>query len=212
MNRSRSRLDQPSPVQIPTKARAPGRTRTFDLRIRNPLLYPAELRAQILGKMAHRERVSNGNGEVSAKMTFGEVTTTHLRNLDDNLSIKPRTRDYLRECLDALQKSWSGLSEAEVRKITQTDCREWARAYRKAVSPTRYNNTVSVRRNFRTHQTGGVFARGVCSGVRSPPKLGVPASVWRQGGGAYRFGPYSHSRLRIGARPVECCALQSQTA
>jgi hypothetical protein len=25
---------------------APGRTRTFDLRIRNPLLYPAELRAQ----------------------------------------------------------------------------------------------------------------------------------------------------------------------
>ena len=28
---------------------APGRTRTFDLRIRNPLLYPAELRAQMLG-------------------------------------------------------------------------------------------------------------------------------------------------------------------
>jgi hypothetical protein len=32
---------------------APGRTRTFDLRIRNPLLYPAELRAHLLGKM-HR--------------------------------------------------------------------------------------------------------------------------------------------------------------
>jgi hypothetical protein len=28
-----------------------------------------------------------------------------LRNLDDNLSIKPRTRDYWRECLAALKKA-----------------------------------------------------------------------------------------------------------
>src|ERR1700756_500372 len=95
----------------------------------------------------HRERFSNGNGEVSAKMTFGEAAAIHLRNLDDNLSIKPRTRDYWRECLAALQKSWPGLNETEVRKITQTDCKEWARAYGKAVSPTRYNNTVSVLRH-----------------------------------------------------------------
>jgi len=95
----------------------------------------------------HRERVSNGNGEVSAKMTFGDAAAIHLRNLDDNLSIKPRTRDYWRECLAALQKSWPGLNETEVRKITQTDCKEWARAYGKTVSPTRYNNTVSVLRH-----------------------------------------------------------------
>jgi integrase len=95
----------------------------------------------------HRERVSNGNGEVSATMTFGEAAVIHLRNLDDNLSMKPRTRDYWRECLAALQKSWLGLSETEVRKITRIDCREWARAYRKTVSPTRYNNTVSVLRH-----------------------------------------------------------------
>src|ERR1700758_1407826 len=52
----------------------------------------------------HRERRSNGNGEVSAKMTFGEAAAVHLRNLDDNLSIKPRTRAYWREVLAALQK------------------------------------------------------------------------------------------------------------
>src|SRR5213596_3361170 len=69
----------------------------------------------------HRKRVSNGNGEVSAKMTFGEAAAIHLRNLDDNLSIKPRTRDYWRECLLALQKNWAVLNETEVRKITQTD-------------------------------------------------------------------------------------------
>jgi integrase len=92
----------------------------------------------------HRERVSNGNGEVSAKMIFGEAAAIYLRNLDDNPRIKPRTRDYWRECLAALQKSWPGLNETEVRKVTQTDCKEWARTYGKTVSPTRYNNTVSV--------------------------------------------------------------------
>src|SRR5438552_4719159 len=33
----------------------------------------------------HRQRVSNGNGEVSSKMTFGEAAVIHLRNLNDNL-------------------------------------------------------------------------------------------------------------------------------
>src|SRR5207249_6534151 len=83
----------------------------------------------------HRERVSNGNGEGSAKMIFGEAAAIHLRNLDDNPRIKPSTRKYWRECLIALQKSWPGLKDAEVRKITQGDCKEWARGYSKRVSP-----------------------------------------------------------------------------
>ena len=59
----------------------------------------------------HRQRRSNGNGEVSAKMTFGEAATIHFRNLDDNLNIKPRTRHYWRQRLAALIKSWPGLNE-----------------------------------------------------------------------------------------------------
>jgi hypothetical protein len=37
-----------SPVGTPSKSNTPGRTRTCDLRIRNPLLYPTELRALFL--------------------------------------------------------------------------------------------------------------------------------------------------------------------
>src|SRR5205814_9828298 len=77
----------------------------------------------------HRERRSNGNGEVSAKMTFGEAAAIHLRNLDDNLRIKPRTRHYWRQRLNALAKSWPGLNQTEMRKITQADCKNWANAY-----------------------------------------------------------------------------------
>jgi integrase len=95
----------------------------------------------------HRQRVSNGNGEISAKMTFGEAAAIHLRNLDDNLSIKPRTRHYWRQRLAALIKSWPGLDEAEVRKITHTDCKKWASTYAKTASPTNYNNTVALLRH-----------------------------------------------------------------
>ena len=62
-------------------------------------------------------------------------------------STRARTRDYWRECLAALQKSWPGLNETEIRKITQADCKKWASAYAKTASPTRYNNTVAVLRH-----------------------------------------------------------------
>jgi integrase len=199
-------------------------TRTPDPRIRNPLLYPAELRAHFIGKTEqherflsrfsrcnstvgivkqrkpvktwertrlqnlirhksgryyarafaggkevwkslktshfslaeaklaqflreHRQRRSNSNGEVSAKMTFGEAGAIHLRNLEDNLNIKPRTRDYWREVFAALIKSWRGLNETEVRKISQADCKKWASAYVKTASATRYNNTLAILRH-----------------------------------------------------------------
>jgi integrase len=95
----------------------------------------------------HRERRSNGNGEVSAKMTFCEAAVIHLRNLDDNLSIKPRTRHYWRQRLAALIKSWPGLNDTEVRKITHTDCKKWASTYAKTASSTNYNNTVALLRH-----------------------------------------------------------------
>jgi integrase len=95
----------------------------------------------------HRERRSNGNGEVSAKMTFRDAAAIHLRNLDDNSSIKPRTRHYWRQRLAALAKSWPRLNETEVRKITQADCKKWATVYAKKASPTNYNNTIALVRH-----------------------------------------------------------------
>jgi integrase len=91
----------------------------------------------------HRERVSNGNGEGSAKMTFGEALKIHQQNLADNVTIKPATRHYWNQIFVALLKSWPGLADREIRRITKTDCKEWARAFRKVASPTRYNNTVA---------------------------------------------------------------------
>ena len=95
----------------------------------------------------HRERASNASGGVSAKMTFGEAAAMHLRNLDDNLRIKPTTRDYWRRRLLALIRNWPRLNETEIRKITQVACKEWASIYGKKASPTNYNNTIALLRH-----------------------------------------------------------------
>ena len=100
-------------------------------------------------------------------MTFGEAAAIHLRNLDDNLRLKPRTRDYWRECLAALQKCWPDLYEIEIRKITQADCKKWASAYAKKASPTRYNNTVSVLRHvLNVAVEGGVVYSNAAAAVK----------------------------------------------
>src|SRR5438270_3026810 len=91
----------------------------------------------------HRERVGNGNGEVSAKMTFGEALKIHQQNQADDVTIKPTTRHYWNQIFVALLKSWPGLADREIRRITKTDCKEWARGFRKIASPTRYNNTLA---------------------------------------------------------------------
>jgi integrase len=126
----------------------------------------------------HRRRRKNANGEASPKMTFCDAAAVHLRNLDDNLRIKPRTRDYWREVLAALLKSWPGLNEAEVRKITQADCKKWATAYAKEASPTRYNNTLSVLRHvLNVAIEAGVIYSNPAAAVKRVPVRGKHISL-----------------------------------
>src|SRR6267378_1796207 len=82
----------------------------------------------------HRERRSNGNSEVSAKMTFCEALKIHQQNQADDVTIKPTTQHYWKQIFVALLKSWPGLADREIRRITKADCKEWAHRFRKIAS------------------------------------------------------------------------------
>jgi integrase len=125
----------------------------------------------------HRQRVGNAAGGkdsgVSAKMTFQEAAELHLRNLDNNVRLKPRTRAYWRERLRALFKSWPGLSETAVRKITSGDCKGWAGRYGKTASPTNYNNTISLLRHvFQVAVEAGVIYANPAAALKRAPLRG----------------------------------------
>jgi hypothetical protein len=91
----------------------------------------------------HREKQVAVANHSSAIMTFAEALGIHLQNLDDDVTIKPTTRHYWKQVFTSLLKSWPGLADREMRRITKMDCNEWARRFRKVASSTRYNNTIA---------------------------------------------------------------------
>ncbi len=91
----------------------------------------------------HREKRATGVTEGSSKMTFGEALKILQQRQADNVAIKPSTRHYWNQIFIALLKSWPGLADREIKRVTKTDCTEWARRFRKAASPSRYNNTIA---------------------------------------------------------------------
>ena len=102
----------------------------------------------------------------SAKMTFGEAARIHAENLDRNVKIKQRTRDYWGETLKALYKSWPELRDTQLRNIRETDLEKWAGEYAKTASATRYNNTVHLLRHvLKVGVTAGVLAYNVASAL-----------------------------------------------
>jgi hypothetical protein len=91
-------------------------------------------------------------------MTFGEALKIHQQNQADDLRIKRSTRHYWNQIFLALLKSWPDLAGREIRRVTRTDCKEWAPKFRKVASPTRYNNTISgLRHVFNVAKDAGII-------------------------------------------------------
>src|SRR2546430_4794234 len=108
----------------------------------------------------HRRAGGNGKSEVSPKITFAEALQIHQRNQADNVEIKPATLHYWNQIFGKLLKSWPEIRDREIRRITTTDCEEWAREFRKTASPTRWNNTLSgLRHVFEVAVRAGIIHR-----------------------------------------------------
>ena len=83
---------------------------------------------------------------MEGKALFRYLAKQYQERLDGMPNLKPRTKQYYNERLEAMLKSWPGLNAADVRKLTEDDCRQWGNRYAKQSSPTNYNNTLFVLR------------------------------------------------------------------
>jgi integrase len=100
----------------------------------------ADLEKQERAKLEGQKRLTEGTA------FFRDVVKEYLERLDGMPNLKPRTKEYYKERLAAMQKSWPGLDDMDVRKLSENDCRQWASRYAKQASPTNYNNTLIVLR------------------------------------------------------------------
>jgi integrase len=123
--------------------------------LKTSVLSIAKLRLSDLEKQ-ERKHISVGDLESKTHATFNDAIATYRQNgfrpvephtPKDAKQLKPASLVYYNQRIDALLKSWPGLGETEIRKITEKDCREWADYVRSRSSATVFNHTLGILRN-----------------------------------------------------------------
>jgi integrase len=101
------------------------------------------------------------------KMRIADAIAVYTERLEANTHIKPRSRTYYKEALAALLKSWPDLRAADVKRISERDCRDWAAKFFRQYSANRANNTLMVLRQlFDIAVESGVIYTNPARGVK----------------------------------------------
>ena len=80
------------------------------------------------------------------KLTFNDALKTYQAELKASPHLKPNAIRYRNETVNALLRTWAGLKEKDVRKISEAECKAWAAKFSGEYSATLYNNTVGTLR------------------------------------------------------------------
>jgi len=103
----------------------------------------AKLRLGDLEKV-ERQRVEIQGAVENGNMRFGDALKIFRGRLHNDAALKPRTKEFREERIAALLKSWPGLEQTEVRKISKQDCLAWAARYSTKASPPCVNTCVAT--------------------------------------------------------------------
>lgn len=115
-----------------------------------------------------REMAEGQRASMSGKMLFGDAVDIYEQRLKADQRLKPNSKHYRLRLIQALLKSWPGLKLTDLRKISESDCMEWAAKFGKEYSSTVYNNTVGTLRH--------IFDIAIKAGAR----YGNPANAIRK--------------------------------
>ena len=105
----------------------------------------AKLRLGDLEKV-ERQRVEIQGAVQNGNMRFGDALTIFRGRLQNDAALKSRTKEFRKERISALLKSWPGLEQTEIRKISKPDCLAWAAEYSTDASPACVNTCVATLR------------------------------------------------------------------
>ncbi len=117
--------------------------------LKTNVLSVAKLRLADFEKVERQGAESHTNVS-RGKLTFGEALDLYRQRINGAVTLKPRSKDYYAERITALRNSWPDLVKTDIRKITKSDCTNWAASFGREASSTAYNNTVKVLRDVLT--------------------------------------------------------------
>jgi integrase len=78
--------------------------------------------------------------------TFAEARVLYEADLENDHTLSVGTKNYYKDRLAALVKSWPELETSKLNRITESNCREWARRFASQFDEQNFNNTLGVLR------------------------------------------------------------------
>lgn len=93
-----------------------------------------------------QRRAASMDDLAAGKLRFGDAADTFKSRLGARKDLKPRSKEYRLERLNALFASWPNLANLDIGKVRKHDCEEWANRFGKGSSATAFNNTVGTLR------------------------------------------------------------------
>lgn len=95
---------------------------------------------------AEHKALAPKNAKIVGKMTFSQALAIFNERQKQSTEIKRRTKEYNERAAESLLKTWGGLGETDVRKITKADCLQWRAEFGRKYSATVTNGTLSILR------------------------------------------------------------------
>ena len=126
-------------------ARAKVRGKLVRKSLETNVLSVAKLRLADVLDTEHKA-VAPSQTKIVGKMIFSDALAIFKERQKHATEIKERTKEYNEQAADSLLKTWSGLAQMDVKRITKFDCLEWRSRFGKRYSPTVTNGTLSVLR------------------------------------------------------------------
>jgi integrase len=78
--------------------------------------------------------------------TFKDARLLYETDLENDYTLAEASRNYRKARIAALLKSWPGLDGMKLEKISETRCREWAKAFSEQFDEQNFNNTLGTLR------------------------------------------------------------------
>ena len=123
--------------------------------LKTDLISVAKLRLADLEK-AEREAAERQKETSQGKMTFGQALNAYREQTEASHLLKPASKKYRQEMLNAIMKTWPGVEASDIRKISESDCKGWSLRFGNDYSPSRYNSALGILK--------GIFLIGVEAG------------------------------------------------
>jgi len=78
---------------------------------------------------------------------FRDARLLYLADIENDHALAPETKRYWQYRVTALLKSWPGLDNKKLDKITVSQCKEWGKRFSDKFEAVNFNNTLSALRN-----------------------------------------------------------------